>query len=431
MKAGNDIGGADRSDHSNAQVDDMLVDDAISQAIIWTSDLDFWIDESASFQEVLNEYLWKVKGSSSTAEVEQLRQSVISNKNGDLVRSKNEVFLHLRALRSIGSKSDPISNKLLLDHKDLDLKMARAEELMTGFKDRFLKLKRDLGPVETVQPQQFDNLLIPTDFSENAKRATDYALTLFGAGVNSITLLHVVPSSLIATGQYISQAGNNGVKGSGFKAEKDRIRAGFPELMEKIRVHTEVGELAERMQQVIEKECIDLVVMGTHGDLASDPPLFGTVTSKVLEQVAAPVLVVPKETPFLPPRRIVFTTDVRLNEPPAGIGMIRSFGQKYAAQLIAILVEPHDDDAATSKDNDGLRRTLEEIGLSSDDVEIVAADDALDAINQCMIDRSVDLLTMVTHHGDLFCSLYSRSDDDREMVLHSHIPVLVLNSDQR
>jgi len=59
-----------------------------------------------------------------------------------------------------------------------------------------------------------------------------------------------------------------------------------------LRRRVAVGEPGEEIVKTVEKENIDLVVMGTHGRRGLEHTLFGTVAKYVVMHSTAPVLIV-------------------------------------------------------------------------------------------------------------------------------------------
>src|SRR5690606_38431636 len=55
----------------------------------------------------------------------------------------------------------------------------------------------------------------------------------------------------------------------------------------------EQGELVQNVQEIVAKEAIDLVVMGTTGNSGFDNKIFGSITSAVIKNAPIPVLSIP------------------------------------------------------------------------------------------------------------------------------------------
>jgi nucleotide-binding universal stress UspA family protein len=138
-------------------------------------------------------------------------------------------------------------------------------------------------------------ILVPTDFSECARRAVSYGAELAAALRVPLLILHTYPSpALPVPDGYIimkpidvadmlrkHEAGLE-------KARADALAHGAPE------VHTALLEgkpWQEIVRQATEQGC-DLIVMGTHGRGEVAHLLLGSVTEKVVRRATCPVLTV-------------------------------------------------------------------------------------------------------------------------------------------
>ncbi len=134
-------------------------------------------------------------------------------------------------------------------------------------------------------------LLVPTDFSDPAAAALDYAVELAGAFGASIVLLHAFELPIDAV--------HDPALG-GKEAQDRRILDALDGLVSTskgarvpIRSCVERADPWRAILDVSERENVDLVVMGTHGRRGLPRALLGSVAEKVVRTSAVPVLVVP------------------------------------------------------------------------------------------------------------------------------------------
>jgi nucleotide-binding universal stress UspA family protein len=124
-------------------------------------------------------------------------------------------------------------------------------------------------------------------------------------------------------------------------AQECALRGVNPEL------RVEEGILAETILALVQKEKIDLVVMGTHGRRGLDHLMLGSITEKVLRKSSCPVLAVRKPAhDFVDPaqsgdpvslRKVLFGTDF---SPTAGKALpyALSLAREYDAELTVLHV---------------------------------------------------------------------------------------------
>jgi len=142
-----------------------------------------------------------------------------------------------------------------------------------------------------------ERVLVPTDGSEAAAAAAPTAATLagqFGATVDVVSVVDLLVEAgpFDAGGvseQFVQKLEANAAEAVDGIA--DRLRDTDPA----VDVTTTVsrGRPHEELRTHIADNAIDLVVMGSHGHSGVGESLLGSVTSRVLQLVEVPVLVVP------------------------------------------------------------------------------------------------------------------------------------------
>lgn len=135
-------------------------------------------------------------------------------------------------------------------------------------------------------------ILFPTDFSQPARIAQNYATALaekFGAELH---VLHVVPEIVLpATDSYtVWTLPEGGMKAQVEAAEKQlQVEFGSNEA---VRRSVAVGFPVEEMMKYAEDHAIDLMVVGTHGHTGLSHLLLGSVAEKLVRLAKCPVLTV-------------------------------------------------------------------------------------------------------------------------------------------
>ncbi|NRD24632.1 universal stress protein [Winogradskyella litoriviva] len=156
------------------------------------------------------------------------------------------------------------------------------------------------------------HILLPTDFSDNAWSAAVYALKLYQDEVCTFHFLHSSKMK-ISTMSNMSNKLIRVLKENAMK-ELSELR----EMAEKANANANHNfeiilsshDLQSTMEVVIEKENIDLVVMGTKGATKAKEIVFGSNTVHIIKKVkSCPILVVPDEYDFVKPEQIAFPTD--------------------------------------------------------------------------------------------------------------------------
>ena len=162
----------------------------------------------------------------------------------------------------------------------------------------------------------FRHVLVPTDFTDPANHAVQYAIEEATLHHAKVTLLHVQPSNAGTDVYYVS-----GVLSSGLEAGFDVVAGGrlgsapvaeptvvrrdlVEEAMTRLRalvpetfhgawdVEIAVGRPAEAIIRLAQERNVDLIVMATHGRTGLEHMFLGSVAEKVVRLAPCPVLTV-------------------------------------------------------------------------------------------------------------------------------------------
>jgi nucleotide-binding universal stress UspA family protein len=168
-----------------------------------------------------------------------------------------------------------------------------------------------MTPSQVTNCVSFKNVLVATDFSEVSRSALHSAAAIARAHQGQIFIAHVMepiqpgrpwlvhkPSSLDpghAAVEYRMQV---------FAGEECLAQIPHTEIVER-------GETCERISELIDREHIDLLVLGTHARAGMRKLRLGSVTEELFRLVSCPVMTVGPEAGDEPRRfgQILFATD--------------------------------------------------------------------------------------------------------------------------
>lgn len=136
----------------------------------------------------------------------------------------------------------------------------------------------------------FEKVLCPTDWSEPATFALEYAKQLRFAGAREVVLLHVQDP-------VIMQQRDREQLAEFDRRDRERLKqAGqeFEELGFKTTLRLEHGASLTRILEVAEDEDVCCIIMGSHGRSMVAEMVLGSVAENVVRRSKRPVLVVPR-----------------------------------------------------------------------------------------------------------------------------------------
>ena len=150
------------------------------------------------------------------------------------------------------------------------------------------------------------DILVPTDFSEPAGAALQYAKMLAQEFDSRLHLLHVVPEPLAYPwGTELSTFSIATVLAESENGALERLRAlgqGLRLPADRIATRASVGRPVDQILDYVRDHHIDLVVMGTHGRGLVGHLLIGSVAERTVRRSPVPVLTVhstPVGEPFI------------------------------------------------------------------------------------------------------------------------------------
>jgi universal stress protein A len=144
-------------------------------------------------------------------------------------------------------------------------------------------------------------ILVPTDFSDGARHALEYACTLAGRLDASLCLLHAIEHPYVAGAytefyapppEYFEQVDR--------EVRKQLEALLPPEAQQKYKVTfvQSIGAAADEILAYVRQDpSVELIVMATHGRGAVARLMMGSVVDKVLRTAPCPVLTVRAEEP--------------------------------------------------------------------------------------------------------------------------------------
>jgi len=167
------------------------------------------------------------------------------------------------------------------------------------------------------------NILIPTDFSENASDALGYALSLIGGTKANIHIVHVVPvhtvpgdvpvntSSLVTTELEEAHKAMDAIKqfSEMFYGEGEGAQI-------TVKTKVAVGGVAFQIKKIANEVGADLIVMGSQGvNHSFMEKVLGSISTTAISDAPCPVILVPREYKFKPIDNLIFATNLNHSDP--------------------------------------------------------------------------------------------------------------------
>ena len=275
------------------------------------------------------------------------------------------------------------------------------------------------------------NILVLTDFSENARAAEEYALQLAVHVDGNLILYntfsrqsekiggnvvwpHSTPSAEL---QSISnlQARVNELNHELGKTKDNNHR---PE----IRHLGNAGSLTDQLNEIIGENNIWLSVMGTKGESFANNVLFGSNVFKVLEKINSPILVIPRQADWKIFKKIAYATDLRSSD----IDVIRWLYELADLLKIQLILVHVSSDIITDTEKN-ISKSQEKVYTSqfpNTTVQFYEGENIQASLHKIAQQLDVSMLALLHRRREFFESVFQASISHK-MIKHTEIPVLI------
>ncbi len=277
-------------------------------------------------------------------------------------------------------------------------------------------------------------ILLPTDFSQNALNAVRYALDLYADQKCTFYFLNVyeVDGFSIDGSAYRPEPGQRS-----YEIEKRKSEEAFDKLIQILRLRSKnpnhsyetvstYNTLIDATKDIIAKRDINLIVMGTRGASGTRTDIFGTNAVSIMEGITeCPVLTVPQNLGFTPPKEIVFPTDYKSTFKRRELRYMINIAQIHGGSIRILHVKKSDKLTTAQQHNKELLASiLTDVGHSFHELEDIAVHAG---INAFIDSRDSDMIAFINQKRNFFSRMMSKPLV-KELGYHSKIPVLVLRN---
>jgi nucleotide-binding universal stress UspA family protein len=264
------------------------------------------------------------------------------------------------------------------------------------------------------------NILIPTDFSVVSSEVLPFAVELAQRTKSSITLLHVLHSTLNQVNVNLENEIIEVAQG-----KLDEIRESIDGLYDGFACYAQVvrGEEDGSIIDYANKNNTDLIIMGTHG-ADGIARVFGSNTYSVLSQANCPVLAIPQGCAFEQVKRILFATDYHEIEEPSSLDVLLDLVNAFKAEVHLLHVDDDIEAVGVTKAASAinlhyyLENAKHEFSLSSNP-------DIKQGIEDYYESENMDLLAIMPQEHSLMEQILDGSTT-KKLVLDAKMPILAL-----
>ncbi|WP_452226757.1 universal stress protein [Lacinutrix cladophorae] len=272
------------------------------------------------------------------------------------------------------------------------------------------------------------NILIPTDFSDNAWSAIVYVLKLYAKESCTFYFFNTINNEALAqrslvTGHFLEELKTKAWQELLDLKELAMVSNDTENHDFEIVLSTE--KLTSAILNTIKEYQISLVVMGTKGASNKDTIFFGSNTISVFKNIkSCPVLIVPDEYDFVKPKKVAFPTDYNRFYKDTELEALSEITQLYNATIKIIHIQERKELSKVQQYNlNQLDRFLQDFEHSFHWMPNYAKKATV--INDFIEELSIDLLAIVNYQHSFIENLI-KEPVVKNIGSHPIIPLLVI-----
>ncbi|MBX2970533.1 MAG: universal stress protein [Cyclobacteriaceae bacterium] len=274
-------------------------------------------------------------------------------------------------------------------------------------------------------------ILVPTDFSENASHAIEYAAeTAKAVGAELIILNVYVPPVSMQSAIHAVMAEDVGRE---TKAAKARLKTIADTIQDEYKglactYDVAVGEPVPEILSKANEKKVDLIVMGTQGASKVVNVLFGSNTASVIERASCPVLCIPFNLTYKKPEKILFATNFAYSDIDGAKQLVElAKGFKSSLIFAHVVVGTEETDA----EREVIEKFASEIKLQTGYPQIsgtVISDATINTGLDALIEKhGADIIALATRKRNVFQKLFNPSIT-KKYSYHTTVPLLAFHN---
>lgn len=261
--------------------------------------------------------------------------------------------------------------------------------------------------------------IITSDFSEEAKNATHYAIKMAKTIEAKIIIFNLHILSVHAVNSRLPyDAILEGVEKSKINIE-NQVAALSKTHDIKIEPYFAMGDFHEELENAIHIFNADLVIMGMH-EKSLEGDLLGSTTTGTIHKLKTPILAVPLGAKFNSISKILYACDIIKGVNSNILEKVKTVTQEFNAELNVFYVN---DNLTEATDNHEVLESLEGVKYYYKSTQ---SDGVIDEIKNEMMRFRPDILIMVPQNYGFWSSLIHKSKT-RMMASGLDIPLLSIH----
>lgn len=276
-------------------------------------------------------------------------------------------------------------------------------------------------------------ILLPTDFSKTAFNAAHYAVDLatqFNIGRIILynvyqTGMNVVADPMIPALGALDLESIKTASAEGLQNFKNELATSTNTNII-IETVSEFTLITEGINNLCEREDIDLIVMGITGGGAIQENFFGSNTVSVAKHTKVPVIIVPPKAKFNQFDKILLASDFNKVIDSTPVPLLKKILDETKAKLFVLHVDYYNKQSASDIKRESLMLDAILEGYEKE-YHFITNPSFTEAINDFAEENKISLIITVPKKHGFFDAIFRKSHTNM-LAFHSHIPLMVMHA---
>ena len=271
-------------------------------------------------------------------------------------------------------------------------------------------------------------ILVPTDFSANARNALAYGRELAKLLHAEIILFHAyhipyvhaeMPAGMYQTAIDEAQEETQNKLQELGKSELETSQ----EQGVKYQVGSRLGFAVETILSYAEEVEADMILMGTQGSNGLADVILGSITSSVIERSSLPVMAIPEGCSFQPVENWLFATNYDVADAES-LKQLITIAKPLKASIPVVHIKTGSDEVEEQQASSFKHVVQQEVDYDAISFEVIEADDVPSGIEAYTQNQQVDGLALVKRKRNFLSSMF-HSSITKKLSFHSKVPLLI------
>jgi nucleotide-binding universal stress UspA family protein len=269
-------------------------------------------------------------------------------------------------------------------------------------------------------------ILIPTDFSDTANKARDYAIQLAQLIKAEIILLNTfhIPYSGASAGTLVN-IDKIAIEESekAMELQLEYVNSNHPNI--KASTLCRSGLLVDSIRRIGENNEIDLIVLGTTGASGAIENILGSNASALGSNVNVPMITIPQEGNHNFPKHIVVANDLMDSGEEKVFDVLKELAVETYSTIDFLFIVNEEDQAKNKIKRLKAADFDSKFDSQYHPFHFKESESIEEGILEYIENKDFDLLVVVAHQRSFWEELFHKSVS-KSLVKHAKLPILIL-----